>query len=133
MKTPCYMTLYALCLLASFVAAQPKDISGTWIAKRETPMGEMEMVCELKVVNGKITGTQKLPFGDAPFVDGKIDGEAFEFTVEMESFGTISKRTVTGKIVGDTLQFAPPMPARPPGGGPGGGTGRPPGAAPGGG
>jgi alpha-galactosidase len=122
--------------LALSVYGQTKDISGTWIAKRESPMGEMEMVCELKVVNGKITGTQKLPFGDTPIIDGKVEGDTFEFTVETESFGTLSKRTVIGKIVGDTLQFAPTMPQRPPGGGLGGvpgGGGPPPGMVPGGG
>jgi hypothetical protein len=39
------------------------DISGTWIAKMSGPMGEIEIVYKLKVDNGKITGTQSLPFG----------------------------------------------------------------------
>jgi alpha-galactosidase len=105
------------------VHAQPKDISGTWVGKRETPFGEMELVWELKVADGKITGTQKLPFGDAPIVDGRITGDTFELVVEMESFGTLSKRTVTGKIVGDTLHIVPAMPAPPaaPAGAPAGG------------
>ena len=83
--------------------AQSPDISGTWIAKRTSPMGEMEIVYKLKVTNGKITGSQGLPFGDSPITDGEVSGDSFHFTVELESFGDIQKREVTGKIVGDTL------------------------------
>src|SRR5213075_1577682 len=113
--------IIVLSLLSLFCYAQPKDISGTWVAKRETPNGVTEMVWELKVVNGKITGTQKLPFGDAPIIDGKIEGDNIEFIIETESFGTLTKRTVTGKIVGDELHITPAMPGPPPGG-----PGRPP-------
>src|SRR5262245_23865781 len=81
MRTICLLSLIALIFLP-----QTKDISGMWVAKRQTPNGEIELVYELKVKDGKITGTQKMPFGDSPIVDGKIDGDQFEFTVEMESF-----------------------------------------------
>jgi alpha-galactosidase len=92
-------------------------------------MGEMEIVYELKVVNGKITGAQKMPFGDAPIVDGKIEGDQFELIVEMESFGNLQRRTVTGKIVENELHIVPAMPGPPPGMGPGG-QGRPEGGGP---
>jgi len=109
------------------------DISGTWIAKMSGGMGEMEIVYKLKVDNGKITGTQSLPFGDSPIVDGHVKDGSFSFTVELESFGDIQKREVTGKIVGDTLVLTPAMPAPPPSGGPGGpGPGGPPAGGPGG-
>jgi alpha-galactosidase len=92
------------------------DISGTWVAKRTSPMGETEIVYRLQVSpEGKITGTQSMPFGDSPIVDGKITGDTFELVVETESFGDIQKRTVTGKIVGDTLEITPAMPMRPAG------------------
>jgi alpha-galactosidase len=84
------------------------------------PMGEMEIVYKLKVDNGKITGTQSLPFGDSPIVGGQVTGDSFHFTVELESFGDIQKKEVSGKIVGDTLILTPAMPGPPPGGGPGG-------------
>ena len=90
-------------------------------------MGEMEIVYKLKIDNGKITGTQSLPFGDSPIVDGQVTGDSFHFTVELESFGDIQKKEVSGKIVGDTLVLTPAMPGPPPGGGPGGpGAGMPP-------
>lgn len=113
------------------------DISGTWVAKLSNPMGEMEIVYKLKVHDGKITGTQSLPFGDSPIVDGQLKGDTFHFTVELESFGDIQRKEVSGKIVGDTLVLTPAMPGPPPGmnvGGPeagmpspGASGGRPPG------
>jgi alpha-galactosidase len=117
--------------MAQTTGATP-DISGTWIAKRTSPMGEMEIVYKLKVTNGKITGSQGLPFGDSPITDGVVSGDSFHFTVELESFGDIQKREVTGKIVGDTLVLTPAFPARPPGSG-GPPNGAPPAGGPGGG
>ena len=107
--------------------AATHDISGTWVAKTTTPMGEMEIVYKLKVKDGKITGSQTLPFGDSPIVDGQVRGDTFHFIVELESFGDIQKKEVTGKIVGDTLVLTPAMPGPPPGMGTGGpGPGGPP-------
>ena len=101
-------------------ASSTPDISGTWIAKTTSPMGELEIVYKLTVHDGKITGSQSLPFGDSPIVDGRLTGDAFQFTVELESFGDIQKREVTGKIVGDTLVLTPAFPGPPPGNGPDG-------------
>lgn len=80
-------------------------------------MGDLEIVYELKVGDGKITGSQKLPFGDAPIVASKIDGDRFELTVELESFGDMQKATAKGKIVGDTLEITPAFPKPPEGSG----------------
>src|ERR1035441_2182543 len=107
------------------------DISGTWVAKMTTPMGELEVTYKLTVKDGKITGTQSLPFGDSPIVDGRVSGDTFRFVVELESFGDIQKREVKGKIVGDALELTPAMPAPPPGMGPGAeGPGGPPSGGP---
>lgn len=105
---------------ASSKAAATKDISGTWVAKAEMPMGQLEIVYVLKVHDGHITGQQSLPFGDSPIVDGSVTGDTFHFTVELESFGTLSKREVSGKIVGDSLVLTPAMPGPPPDAGAGG-------------
>jgi alpha-galactosidase len=91
------------------------DISGTWVAKAVGPMGQMEIVYRLKVSGGKITGSQGLPFGDSPIVDGQVTGDTFHFTVALDRFGTIQNREVTGTIVGDTLVLTPAMPGPPPG------------------
>lgn len=101
------------------LSAQQKDISGAWVAKRQTPMGEQEIVYRLKMTDGKITGSQSMGFGDFPIVDGKVTGDDFELVVEMESFGETSRATIKGKIVGDELHLTPAMPPRR-AGGPGG-------------
>lgn len=115
-------------VLAATLAGQMKDVSGTWGAKTKGLMGEMEIVYRLKAENGKITGSQTLPFGDAPIVDGKVEGDEIEMTVEREFFGNIQRRTITAKIVGDELHINPAMPGPPAGGVLGTGPGsRPPG------
>ena len=115
---------------AGLSATYAADISGTWVAKTENSMmGEVEYVYELKVdASGKITGSQRLPFGDSPILDGKINGNEFELTVQQEFFGNLSNVTVKGTIEGETLKITPPGPG---GGGPGRGRGNGPGAGPG--
>src|ERR1017187_8589054 len=93
-------------------AVYAADISGTWVAKTENPMmGAVECVYELKVdASGKITGTQRMPFGDSPIIDGRINGHEFELTIEQEFFGNLSNVIVRGTIEGETLKIVPPMP-----------------------
>ncbi|MDE3197153.1 MAG: glycoside hydrolase family 27 protein [Acidobacteriota bacterium] len=90
-------------------------------------MGDVEFVWDLKMdpATGKITGTQRGPFGDAPIVDGHMDGNKVELVIETESFGDISKVTATGTLEGDELHITPAM-----GGGRGRGRGGPGGAGP---
>ena len=99
---------------SSAQATPAKDISGTWVAKAETPMGELEIVYVLKVRDGHITGQQSLPFGDSPIMDGSVTGNTFHFTVALESFGSVSNREVSGRVVGDSLVLTPAVPGPPP-------------------
>src|SRR6187551_1865778 len=106
-----------------------KDISGTWVGKRSSPMdGEMEFVYEIKVRGGTITGAQRMPFGDSPIVDGRFTSpDEFELIVETGSSGDRQRATAKGKVNGDALEITPAMPAFRGGGpgGPGGGHGGP--------
>ncbi len=96
---------------AQVSAAPSADISGTWVAKGTSRSGvPMEIVYRLKVINGKITGSQGLPFGDSSIIDGQVTGDTFHFTVALDRFGVIQNREVTGKIVGDTLVLTPALP-----------------------
>ena len=97
-------------------AAPAADISGTWIAKAPSRMGgEMEIVYRLKITDGKITGSQSLPFTDSPILDGQVTGDTFHFTIALDAFGKTQNREVTGKIVGDTLVLTPALPGPRPG------------------
>lgn len=117
----CTIPLCAAVALFAQTAPPAKDISGTWIARMTSPMGEMEIVFVLKMApDGKVSGSQRMPLGDSPIVAGQVSGEEFTFTVEQESFGTISKRESKGRIKGEELEITPAMPGPPPGMGPGG-------------
>ena len=109
--------------------AQTKDISGTWVAKIAA-LGDMELVYELKVVDGRITGALKLPFGDVPIVDGKIEGNHLEFSLRFDFFGTPQVAVTKGEIVGDELHLVPAMPPMPPPPGPAPAAGAPAPAGP---
>ncbi len=100
---------------ASSAVAASADISGTWVAKVNSPMGPLEISYRLKVVDGKISGVQTLPFGDSKILDGMVSGDTFHFTVALDRFGVVQNREVTGKIVGDTLVLVPAFPGPPPG------------------
>lgn len=105
---------WTIVIFALLLGAQTKDISGTWIAKATSPFGEMELVYKLAVdQNGNLTGSQELPFGESPIIAGKVTGDHFEFTVELDAFGTVQKANGSGKIVGDTLEITPALPAPP--------------------
>jgi alpha-galactosidase len=123
-----FLTFCSIVLAAVVAAAQPPNITGTWTATMKTPFGESELVYRLQVdAQGRITGSQSMPFGEAPIVDGKVTGDSFEFTVEMDVFGNVQKVKGSGKIVGDSLEIVPAAPAPPPGMAPPGGGGPAPG------
>jgi alpha-galactosidase len=117
---------FAICIFMLFyhnsfgqnkAGVAPGDISGTWVGAMKLPiMGDQtfEVVFELKSENGKITGSQKLPFGtDAQIVDGKINGSRLELTIRMESFGAFQDQMTTGEILDNELRIIPVMPAPP--------------------
>jgi len=82
-------------------------------------MGEVEYVYELKVdSSGKITGNQRMPIGDPPIMDCRINGNEFELKVQTEFLGNLQVATVKGTIEGATLKLTPPMPGPGAGGGP---------------
>ena len=47
----------AVLAVLSFGQTYYTDISGTWVGKRTGPNGEVEFVYDLKMSNGKITGS----------------------------------------------------------------------------
>jgi hypothetical protein len=78
-------------------------------------MGSMEITYNLKVTNGRISGTAVTRFGEAQIVDGAIDGDNLHFTVEFRFFGTSRRSEAKGRIAEDTLIITPAMPGPPPG------------------
>jgi hypothetical protein len=76
-----------LLLAAMAFGAPAADITGTWKAVFTGPIGERpkmvsEMIFDLHAAGDKLTGTAHMGNwpGDAPLIDGKIEGDRFSFT-----------------------------------------------------
>lgn len=84
-----------------------KDLSGAWSAMMQGPIGSMEITYNLKLTNGRITGTAVTRFGKADIIDGTVDGDSVHFTVEFKFFGNSSRSEARGTVSGDTLLLTP--------------------------
>jgi alpha-galactosidase len=115
MKRSLASSLALLLLLVAVASSQSKDISGTWVAKRQTQNGEAELVYTLKMDGGKITGWQRLPFNDSPIVDGKVEGDQVELTIDVDAQGGPQRQVVKATLAGDELRLTPALPGPPPG------------------
>lgn len=127
-----------LCAALLLQACAPKlpDVSGTWVAYRDGPMGEMEFVVRLNEdARGHLSGSITTPFSDVTIQSGSIDRDNnIALSVESESFGKPTKHDLTAKLVQDELHvdFTAFLPGAPPGmGGPDSGGAVPAGGPPG--
>ena len=88
--------LVAVCALAASAA----DITGKWVAQVPGRDGPMEQTYVFKVDAGKITGSVTINFGGEPMeqtiVDGKLEGDAISFTVDIGEFKILHKGSVSG-------------------------------------
>jgi hypothetical protein len=85
-----------LTLLAA-ATALAADVTGKWNATAQSPDGgEMQIVFNLKQDGDKLTGNVESPMGTVPITEGKMDGDAIAFTVEMGDMKIVHKGTVTG-------------------------------------
>ncbi len=87
-------SVLAVFLLAS--SAFAADVAGKWKSAVEGPDGKMEITFNFKVDGNKVTGTSTSPMGEAA-VEGKLDGDNIEFTVNAGDFKILHKGAVSGK------------------------------------
>ena len=86
--------ILALCLAVSAFGA---DVTGKWKASAQSPDGqEMQIVFNLKLDGSKVTGTVQGPMGETAISEGKLDGDAISFNVEMNDMKIVHKGTVSG-------------------------------------
>jgi hypothetical protein len=90
----------ALLLLAA-LSAFGADIAGKWKAIVENRNGMRDITFVFEVRGDKLSGTAASDQGQAPIVDGKIEGDKISFTVEKEDF----KAVLTGTISGDDMKL----------------------------
>ena len=86
-------------------AADNTDPTGKWKWTVEGPKGKMEMVGDLKLADGKLTGTitgrnnMKIDISDATFKDGEV-----AFTMVRERNGNNRTSKYKGKLDGDSIK-----------------------------
>jgi hypothetical protein len=104
-------------LLVAALAAVPAfaaDVTGKWKATAAGPDGQnMEIVFDLKLEAGKLTGTATTPMGEIPISNATLDGTAISFDVDAGGFKVVHKGTVSNDSMKLTVTFGdsgmPPM------------------------
>ena len=62
------------------------DIDGKWRGKVDSDMGTFEFTITYKVDGELLSGVMTSEMGDAPFTDGKINGNEFEYQIGIMDF-----------------------------------------------
>jgi hypothetical protein len=99
-----FLPVVLFMLIASSVFA--KGIEGTWTTKVQGPDGDMELTFVFKMVDGKLTGVVKSPFGDTEITDTKVNGKEFSFNVPIPDMTIVynctlkTEDTINAKVSG---------------------------------
>ena len=72
-------------LLCSSLAFASK-IEGKWAASIDTDNGTFEFTLDYKVDGEKLSGTISSDMGSLDFTDGKIEGETFEYKLDIDGY-----------------------------------------------
>lgn len=79
-------------------------IDGTYNIIANTPMGKMEITLTLKTDGDSVSGsTSSAMMGNIEFSGGKVDGNSFEFEMEMNSPMGKIEMTNIGTVDGDNV------------------------------
>jgi len=83
MKKKLFNPIALICSLL-FVIAVLADPNGKWVGTIAIPDGsQLDLSYNFKVDGDKLTGTASSPAGDAPVDNGKIMGDKFTFSVNV--------------------------------------------------
>lgn len=85
------------------------EVTGTWKADIETPVGKFKYTYILKqegtVITGKILSEMEGQKNETAVLEGKLNGDIIEFTEMMKFQDTDLKINYKGKIAGDEISF----------------------------
>lgn len=81
------------------------DVSGSWKADFETPVGHRNYTYDLKADGDKLTGKATSERGEAVLEEGKVTGDEIFFVENLEFQGQSIRIEYTGKVSGDEIQF----------------------------
>lgn len=97
--------LMTLLVLFSLAFTQDADVTGTWTATIDTPMGAVEYTYEFVAEGEELTGKAISQFGEVELTDGKINGDEISF-VETTTFQDMTLRIeYKGTVAGDEINF----------------------------
>lgn len=96
-----------LALFAIFAAVVwAADVTGTWKATAEGPMGSMERTFIFQQDGEKLTGETISSFtGKSAIENGKISGDDLSFSITINFDGNEAKVKYTGKVKGDEIDL----------------------------
>jgi hypothetical protein len=101
-----FAALACVLVTASLGAAAAADISGTWKASFDTPIGQQNYTYELVVKDATVTGKAKSDNGETPLTDGKVEGDKVSFVENLNFQGMELRIVYTGTIVSaDEIKF----------------------------
>jgi hypothetical protein len=95
----------AILALAFGVGLFAADVTGSWKADFDTPVGHRNYTYDLKADGEKLTGKATSERGEAELSEGKVSGDEIFFVEPLEIQGQSIRIEYTGKVSGDEIQF----------------------------
>lgn len=83
------LSIVAVFLVFTAFTGLNSDIDGTWIAKMDSPNGEVEITYNFNVEGDTLTGTVVGGMGEVEILNGEVDGNEFSFDTQFNG-ATIS-------------------------------------------
>ena len=99
-RTIASVLILALALLVQ-TTLRAADITGTWKASFDTPLGTQNYTYELKVSGNQLTGKAKSDNGESELKNGKVDGDKVSFVETLTIMGMTLEVTYAGTVTSD--------------------------------
>jgi hypothetical protein len=106
------MRVFVLLLLAALTAFGA-DIAGKWKATVDSAGGMRDITFIFEIKDGKVFGLGSSDQGEAPIVEGKVEGARINFVLEKDDFKAVLSGTISGDemklsaVVGDKTYAVP--------------------------
>lgn len=98
-------TIASVLIAALALLVQPTlraaDITGTWKATFDTPIGTQNYTYEFKVSGNQLTGKVKSDNGESEMKNGKVDGDKVSFVETLTIMGMTLEVTYAGTVTSD--------------------------------
>ena len=99
-KAIAFVLTVALSLLAP-TSLRAADITGTWKASFDTPLGTQNYTYEFKVSGTLLTGKAKVDNSESELKNGKVDGNKVSFVETLSIMGMTLEVTYAGTVTSD--------------------------------